>query len=96
MSPLLKNLLIALGLAVLVWLGYILFVKGSDDLVTSTNGIENDAVRDGQELLVLLQQVRSVNLKGEVLEDARFQSLVDFRQDIVDEPKGRTNPFAPL
>ncbi len=97
MSPLFRNLALALILALLVWLGYIIFFQEDEVLVSSSNsGVVNEAVRDGQEFLFRLQQVRSVKLNGALFEDPRFHSLLDIRQELVPETVGRENPFLPL
>jgi hypothetical protein len=95
MTPLLKNLLLALGLAVIGWLGYYLFLGTSDDIVVA-DPATSEAIQKGQDVLVLLQQVGSISFKESVLEDPRFKSLVDLHQTIESEPVGRSNPFAPL
>ena len=95
MSNLLRNIILALGLALIVWLGYTVFFDGSEDLVIAENGT-SDAAQQGQEFLALVQQVRAVQLNGAVLTDGRFKSLVDLREEIREEPFGRTNPFSPV
>jgi threonine/homoserine/homoserine lactone efflux protein len=97
MSSLVKNLLFALGLAILLWLGYALFLKGDSSLVTSSNSqVQSQAALAGQDFLNKLQQIRKFDIKGSLFNDSRFTSLVDTRQDIGSEPAGRTNPFAPV
>ncbi len=94
MSPLIKNLLFALVLAVIVWVGYMVFMRESDDIVTGTT--MNEATRDSSEFLIRLRQLESIELRGDILEDARFKSLVNYTQDVLDEPVGRKNPFLPI
>ena len=96
MSALIRNILLALGLAGIVWFGYSVFIDtpGSGAPTADTPG-QHSVARDASELLIRLNQVKKVNLEGKVMTDARFQSLVDFRQSIVDEPVGRKNPFLP-
>ncbi len=96
MSPLIRNLAFAFGLALILWFGYTLFIQQSDELVTSNGVGTSDAALAGQSFFVELQKIQAVNLHGEVLNDARFQSLVDLRQDVVPEPVGRKNPFLPV
>ena len=97
MSPLLRNLALALVLALIAWLGYVVFLKDDEEVVSTANsGVINEAVRDGQEFLMRLQQMRSIELEGAVLNDPRFKSLIDLRQDLVAEPVGRDNPFLPI
>jgi hypothetical protein len=43
-----------------------------------------------------LLQLRAVSLSGTIFTDPAFQSLQDFGSEIIPEPVGRPNPFAPL
>lgn len=97
MSSLLKNILFALALAVILWLGYKLFIASDDVSLMPLNAeIVTEASRDTQAFLQTLQQLREITLSGQIFTDARFQSLVDYRQAIIAEPVGRPNPFAPI
>ncbi len=49
-----------------------------------------------QEILRLLLDMRSIRLDGAVFETPAFLLLRDFGRDIVPEPVGRPNPFAPV
>lgn len=96
MSPLIKNLLLALGLALIAWLGYSFFLKSDEAMVNSSNGsLVSGAVRDGQDFLIKLNQLKAIDLSGAIFNDPRFRSLEDKRQDVVSEPAGRDNPFLP-
>lgn len=94
MTPLLKNLLIALALAVVLWLGYQFFLS-QDDVVLESEGdlATTEASRNTQEFLLRLQQLRDLEFDQSLFTDGRFRSLVDHRQDIIEEPVGRPNPF---
>lgn len=98
MKPLVKNLLFALGLVVIVGIGYFLFAGSGDDdaLVSSNTGSPTRAGVETQEFLAKLRQLQGVNIDGQLFQDQRFYSLVDYRQVIEDEPTGRQNPFAPI
>lgn len=97
MSSLLKNILFALGLALILWLGYSVFFKQDDDLLSANNSlVANDAARDTQEFLTRLQQLKSLRLDASIFSDDRFRSFIDHRKEITDEPYGRPNPFAPV
>lgn len=56
------------------------------------------AAQSAEERAVLdsLLQMRNIQLTGTIFTDPAFSSLRDFRTDIVAEPVGRRNPFAPL
>ncbi len=97
MSSLLKNILFALGLAVILWIGYtFFFATDTTSLIAQNAGTVGQASLDTQAFLRILQQLRDIKLNGTIFDDPRFQSFVDYRQAIVPEPFGRTNPFAPI
>lgn len=95
MSPLLKNLLIALVGAVVIWFGYQFFFAGDDALTVDGGEFNTQASRDTQEFLKRLQQLRAMKLDTSLFSDGRFRTLVDHRREVLDEPVGRSNPFAP-
>ncbi len=96
MSNLLKNLLIALGLAIILFIGYITFVRddGSDAMVSES--LSPEVRQETQQLLSTLQELKSINVEGRIFSDPLFLSLRDFRVELGTEPEGRSNPFAPL
>jgi len=49
-----------------------------------------------QSLVSTLLQLQAVSLSGNIFSDPAFTSLQDFTTQIVSEPIGRTDPFAPL
>jgi hypothetical protein len=49
-----------------------------------------------QELRQSLQTLRTIKLDAAIFTDPIYLSLQDFSTQIVDEPVGRTDPFAPL
>jgi hypothetical protein len=95
MSGLLKNLLFALGLALILWLGYVLFFQ-DDGTNQVNNAVNTQAALETEEFLIRLQSLRSIDIDDAIFDDVRFSSLVNFKTDIGDEPTGRRNPFAPV
>lgn len=96
MSSLVKNLLIALALAVILWLGYSVFIKEDDTAGTVSVGASSQAALEAQEFLVKLQELNAIKIEGSVFSDTRFNTLIDFRQELRPEAVGRNNPFAPV
>jgi hypothetical protein len=98
MSNLLKNLLFALGLSVLLWVGYMVFLRGDGDelLAPSSTVVSPEAEIETQKLLATIQKIKSYKVDGAFFQDERFKSLRDFRTTLVEEPFGRSNPFAPV
>lgn len=62
-------------------------------LSTSAIGAATDT-RDANIVSTLLQ-LQAVTLSGTVFSDSGFLSLQDFTTQVVSEPVGRPNPFAP-
>lgn len=54
---------------------------------------ENVADRDLVETLLTL---RAISLSGNIFNDPAFKTLQDFGTNIIPEPVGRPNPFAPI
>jgi hypothetical protein len=66
-------------------------------------GAEDQLVSDapqgtliGEDLLRVLDKIESIKLDKNIFADRTFLSLQDLSVDIVPQPTGRTNPFAPL
>jgi len=94
-----KNKLLFIGVAVLVagFVWYGMSEKQDDSLLTSGSGggtATQSAVE--RELLNTLLELRAIRLDGEIFSDPAFNALRDFSTEIVSEPIGRRNPFAPL
>ena len=68
---------------------------GTSDVSASVSGNATVGVVD-RELQDTLDKVRAIQLNNQVLTDPIFLSLTDIGQQIVPEPFGRPNPFAPL
>jgi hypothetical protein len=82
------GLLVAVG----VWIGLSTSAPSSSVLTTET--VDNSGV--DQELVATLLALRAVRLDGAIFSDPAFQSLKDFSTEIIPEPIGRPNPFAPI
>lgn len=97
MSGLIKNLLFALGLALILWLGYaVFFADDEEDLAVENTSLTSAAARDTQDFLVLFNQLKEIELEQTLFNDPAFNSLIDYRQPIESEPVGRVNPFEPV
>lgn len=94
----LKNrtfLLIIAGifLAIAMWYSFLRdktpapLIQSAD--LTRATGADSDVVQT-------LLQLRAVSLSGTIFSEPAFMSLQDFGSQIVPEPVGRMNPFAPL
>ena len=95
---LVNNKLIVIALVVVIgFTGWYALRGGSgsaelletQDLTTPTSEADRD-------LVTTLLELRSVSLDGNIFNDPAFRALADFGSQIVPEPVGRSNPFAPL
>lgn len=92
-----KILLLVVGVIVAFGLWYGLSSPSSDTtslLDTTTDSAATDPA--SQEVLETLLALRAISLDGTVFQNPAFQSLQDFSTEIMPEPVGRPNPFAPL
>lgn len=91
-----KNIIIIAVIIVIVAFSYNLFVGRADkSLLTSEVKKTKNSVLETNFLSILID-LRLIKLDNSIFSDKAFQSLRDFGQDIVPEPVGRKNPFAPV
>lgn len=90
-----KMILLALILVVVGFFLYSSFSQAPGDILTkeSTDLTGNPADKTLIETLLILH---SVSLSGTIFSDPSFLRLKDFSTPIMEEPVGRTDPFAPL
>ena len=91
-----KFVMLILGgvvIAGVVWYSF-LRDRGSTALL-ETSDLTQTTEADGDIVNTLLE-LRSVSLSGTIFTDPAFLRLKDFGSQIVSEPVGRPNPFAPL
>ena len=60
---------------------------------SSTAGGEPEVNRD---ILALLTDLKSIKIDRTFFEAPTLRTLYDFSVPLIDEPKGRANPFAPI
>lgn len=86
---------IALGcvVALVAWWGFS-GDNASESLLTTQNVA--DSTQGDKALIDTLLQLRAVSLSGTIFSDPAFMNLRDFGTQIIPEPVGRPNPFAPI
>lgn len=87
-----------LGLGVIV-AGFVWYASSGTSVpakLLSTEAAGGGASPVDKNLLENLLTLRAVTLDGTILQDPAFLSLQDFGTQIVPEPIGRSDPFAPL
>lgn len=87
-------ILSAIVVAVFVWYGFSDPAPANTPVLTTQQVVTGSAAERG--LVETLITLRSITLSGSILTDPAFLSLRDFGTQIVQEPMGRRDPFAPL
>ncbi len=98
MSPLLKNLVIALGITVVLAGAYYL-TKETDVTGTGETVMANaEAAEKSAEIQRDKAAIEQYNLESRlvIFQDKRFTSLVNTHQEPAQIQTGRDNPFAPI
>lgn len=107
---LMQHKLVIIGIAVLaavaIWYGMSQTSSSATTIVTSsaagTSNVPGGAVtpgpvdKDTQQILEILLALRAVKLDETLFSNQAFISLKDFSTQIIPEPVGRPDPFAPL
>ena len=81
-------------LAGFVWYGFSGSSQPTSLLTTQNAGGSSDSME--KDLVATLLALRSVSLSGTIFSDTTFRGLRDFSTQIVPEPMGRPDPFAPI
>ncbi len=92
-----KAFALILALALAAGAGHLLLGpsdEGGDSLLTSSGQTGPSAT--SRELLATLGDLKTVKLINTLFADPLFVSLSDFGVQIPLQPKGRSNPFAPI
>ncbi len=89
-----KLILILAGLALAGLMWYGLSPAPSEGDLVPSEGVESAQVDQG--LVPTLLTLRAVKLDGTIFSAPAFTRLKDISTDIIEEPVGRPNPFAPL
>lgn len=83
------------AVAVLVAIGaWWMFASPPQDEELITSEGASDGLVD-KEVVGTLLQLRAITLSGTIFSDPAFQALQDFGTQVIQEPVGRPNPFAP-
>jgi hypothetical protein len=93
-----KTIIIGVAIIVLLFLGYTFFFSNNnpEDVLVSNSQAGVTESAGSTELLSLLLELKSISLNTELFDSGVFRSLKDSAVDIVPQPVGRSNPFAPI
>jgi hypothetical protein len=91
-----NKLVVIVGLLVVVGIGWYMLSGSSAPAPTLTTTSAQGTSKADSDLVSSLLSLRAVKLDGTIFSDPAFVNLKDFSTQIVPEPIGRTDPFAPL
>jgi hypothetical protein len=92
MLSILKNIVILIGFIATLALGYFLYIRpmGMDD---SNSNLQLEITYKADRFVQRLNELKQIELSGDILADRRFTSLTSFSSPVQSEPVGRENPF---
>jgi hypothetical protein len=93
MSSLLQNLLIIGGIILLLAFGYYIYTQNTGLSVSSDSAVSAQVAVETADFLRRLNELKAIQLNGEIFSDPRFVSLVNYTVPVTSEAVGRTNPF---
>lgn len=82
------------SLVIIAGLGYVAFSTLTAEVPVDTNVIA--APIEGEEILILADKLNAVDIKTSIFESPIFTSLIDISIPIIEESKGRVNPFSQI
>ncbi|MDP6387839.1 MAG: hypothetical protein QGG63_00980 [Candidatus Pacebacteria bacterium] len=91
-----KISILIITIAIVAGAAYTILFSEKESALLVAERPEDSVSTQESDLLTLLLDLRSVKLDESVFSDPVFKSLVDFGQELVSEPVGRENPFAPI
>lgn len=93
MSSIIKNLVFAVVLVGVVYLGYITFFGGNDaELLIDAGASEGQLI--ASEFLIKLNELEAIDFSSDLFSDQRFNSFVSFSTEPEPVGAGRDNPFS--
>ncbi|MBI2109172.1 MAG: hypothetical protein HYT93_03270 [Parcubacteria group bacterium] len=94
-----KNIILGVVLLVVIFMAYSFFFKKDSNespLIAESTLSQNKESGVVEEFLVLLRTLNNLKLDAELFNDEVYRSLRDESVELVGQPRGRVNPFAPL
>jgi hypothetical protein len=83
---------------IIIGLGFLVFYSSSkspEEDITTTITLANTDTGE-REMLELFTDMKTIRLDSRIFENDTYVNLQDFSRDIIAEPVGRQDPFAPL
>jgi len=91
MSNFIQNLIILGGIVVLVVFGYYMYTQ--DTTLDSESELSAQVAAESATFLRRLNELKAIELDGNIFSDPRFVSLINYSQPIIPESVGNPAPF---
>jgi hypothetical protein len=91
-TPAIQKLIVSI--LILAGLGYVLINTLTGEIPVDETVVNTKA--EGEEMLILADKLDAVNINDSIFSSPLFTSLVDISVPIVEELKGRPNPFSQI
>lgn len=93
-----KKVIVALVIIGGLFFAYnVFFVTNDvDTTLLRSSGSTTNAELLGADIIKAINQIDSLDLDRSVFDDPVFNALIDRGEELNEEPRGRTNPFAPI
>jgi hypothetical protein len=92
MLNILKNIIILIIFVATLALGYILYIRPSN-IDDSNLSKQLEVTTKANRFVQSLNELKQIELSGDILADRRFSALTSYTKPIQPEPIGRENPF---
>jgi hypothetical protein len=92
MSAFLQNTLIVGGLVLVGLAGYYLYVQNAT-LEVQDDPLSMQIQLETADFLRKLNELKAIELNGDIFADPRFSTLINFSVPVLPEPFGTTDPF---
>jgi hypothetical protein len=92
MSSLIQNILVIGGLIGILGFGYYLYTSNGG-LETGEQSGSAAMAAQSDELVRRLNELKAIELNGQIFSDPRFLSFVNYSVPVLPEPVGQPNPF---
>ncbi len=97
-----KNAIIAIVIILVLFIGGYFYLKGTpnDDAVSSLDIVGGQGEADanasikGSQILLLLSQIKSINIDTSIFNNQMYKSLIDYTVEVPQQNVGKVNPFA--
>lgn len=102
MTPKLKKIILTIVIVGVLFIVYAIFIKSGPEpeKFISNNAARSQGAADaqvlGNQIAQALLKIERIKLDKSIFDDEIYKSLTDRSQPILEEPIGRSNPFAPL